>query len=278
MTREYVALKMTGAIFWRIVDVARFYLFVSREMHKVDNLGGHTFSQPRAETTERARLRSGNEHQLEVAEEWLRLIAEEQTRSVVARVHAGLLVAEQVAAALPAGLRELIAPMAKQELASSASTVATDPISSGKGSSPSSSKSYRSAADALGDTIRAAMESIVPEYGIHVDRVSLQEVRLPAGILNAAAEACATAFQPLVAQRQAAADTMQYAAEAEKRRMYLGGEADVIGKEAVAKREVLGKIQPFALGGGGFLDVLGTVFEGMHEGVPPKIKAKPSAE
>jgi regulator of protease activity HflC (stomatin/prohibitin superfamily) len=118
------------------------------------------------------------------------------------------------------------------------------------------------------------MESTVPEYGIHVDRVSLQEIRLPEGVLNAAAKACETAYQPLVAERQAAADTMRYAAEAEKQRMLLGGEAKVIGNDAVAKKEVLGSIQPFSMGGRGFLDVLGAVFDGMPGGVAKAGRAR----
>jgi regulator of protease activity HflC (stomatin/prohibitin superfamily) len=278
LTREYVPLKMTGTIYWRIIDVARFYLLVSREIHKLDDRGGHKVVQPETETKERGRLRSGNAHQLEAAEEWLRLIAEEQTRSVVARVRTGLLVADQVAAALPLGLREQLTPVANREQEASVDSIVA--------SSPSSSKSYRSAADALGDAIRGAMESIVPEYGIHVDRVSLQEARLPEEILKKAAEVCTTAYVPLEAQRQATADMMDYAALAEKRRMYLAGEVEVIGKDAVSKREVVGSIQPFALGGrgggGGLLDLLTYYFEGAQRDSLPQTKMvnpdTPSAE
>ncbi len=252
LTREYVPLKLTGTIYWRIADVAKFYLLVSREIHKIDDRDGHRVYQPEAETRERGRLRSGSEHQLEAAEEWLRLIAEEQTRSVVARVRTGLLVAEEIAAALPPGLRENATTESVPEQAASGV------------SSPSSSKSYRSAAEGLGDSIREAMAAVVPAYGICVDRVSLQEVRLPEGILARAVEACTTAYQPLMAHRRATADKMQLAAEAEGRRMLLAGEADVVGPETVAKREVIGSVQPFAMGGrgGSFLDFLAYYFEG----------------
>ena len=267
LTREYVPLKMTGTIYWRIVEVAKFYLLVSREIHKVDDRGGHRVLQPEAETRERGRLRTGTAHQLEAAEEWLRLIAEEQTRSVVSRVRTGLLVAEEIAAALPPGLREQLAPVAKQEQVAFADSIAA--------SSPSSSKSYRSAAEGLGDAIRHAMASIAPQFGIQVDRVSLQEARLPEEILAKAAEACTTAYQTLMAHRQATADQMEFAAQAEGRRMHLAGEAEVIGKDAVAKREVVGSVQPFALGGrgGGFLDFLTCYFEGAKEGTaPPQVR------
>lgn len=264
LTREYVPLKLKGIVYWRIVDVARFYLLVSREVHRIDDRGGHAVAQPRAQTTERLRLRSGTAHQLEAAEEWLRSIAEEQTRSVVARVRTGLLVAEEIAAALPPGLREQVVPAASREQASSSLGAL----------SPSSSKSYRSAAEQLGDTIRRAMESVVPEYGIHVDRVSILEARLPEEILAQAVQACTTAYQPVMAHRQAAADKMRYAAQAEGRKMFLAGEAEVVGKDAVAKREVVGSVQPFALGGrggaGGLLDFLTYYFEGVQKGGTPK--------
>lgn len=239
LTKEYVPLLLKGMVYWRIVDIARFYLLVSREVHRVDDRGGHAVAQPRSETVERRRLRSGTAHQLEAAEEWLRSIAEEQTRSIIARVHTGLLVADEVAAALPRGLQEQLGPAASQEHV----------VPPAGGLTPSSSKNYRSVADGLGDTIRAAMESVVPEYGIHVDRVSLQEARLPEAILGKAVQACTTAYTPVMAQRQATADSMGYAALAEGRKMYLAGEAEVIGGDAVAKREVLGSIAPFAFGG-----------------------------
>ena len=46
LTCKYVPLKMTGTIYWRIIDVARFYLLVSRDIHKVDDRGGHRVIQP----------------------------------------------------------------------------------------------------------------------------------------------------------------------------------------------------------------------------------------
>lgn len=267
LTREYVPLKITGTVYWRIRDVARFYLLVSREIHKVDNRGGHRIYPLAAENRERGPLRTGSALQLDAAVEWLRLIAEEQTRSVVAHVRTGLLAADAVAAALPPGLREQLTPAAGEEGASAGA---------GTAASPSSSKSYRSAAEGLGEAIREAMASRVPEFGIQIDRVSLQEARLPEEILAKAAEACTTAYLPLMAQRQAAADTMDYAAQAEKRRMQLAAEAEVLGQDALSKREVLGSIQPFALGGRGLVDFLTYYFQKAQGGAVSAGHSPPS--
>lgn len=255
LTREYVPISITGTIYWRIVDVARFYILVSREIHKVNDRDGHKIVKPEPVSPDRGMLRSGTPHQLDVAREWLRQIAEEQTRLVVARVRTGLLAAENVASSLSCGLRDQITFDSGQKQVASALGLSV--------SGPGSSKSYRSAAEALGDVIRQAMECVVPEYGIHVDRVSVQDVRLPQDILNRAIYACTTAYRPIEAQREAVANLVESTARAEGNKRGLAAEAEIIGSDAVGKREVVGSVQPFAFGGryGDFMDFLNSVFE-----------------
>jgi hypothetical protein len=69
----------------------------------------------------------------------------------------------------------------------------------------------------------------VRDYGLAVDRVELQEVRLPKEIHDMVVEACSASFLPAKAEREAAA-----------RRIQLEADAEVLGADAVALREVLG--------------------------------------
>lgn len=227
MTQEYVPLEIKGTIYWRVVDLTSFYTFVSREIHKIDDDAQHEalLGEPRG------RVRSGTSRQFEAAEEWLRSIAEEQTRAVVARVNTGLLFAEQIVSDLPPEIRKQVDPNAENSV-----------------SSPASTKSYRSATDGLAGMIHDTIAGIVPQYGIEVHRVALQEVRLPEQVHRAAVDACITAYKPLAAQRDAAAKRIMSRADADGRKMHLEAAADVMGADAVAKREVVGSVQPFAFG------------------------------
>jgi hypothetical protein len=64
-------------------------------------------------------------------------------------------------------------------------------------------------------------------FGIDVDEVSLQEVRLPQDIHQQCVEACKATYLPLIAQK-----------EAMGRKMELQAEADVIGAATVGAKEV----------------------------------------
>lgn len=235
LTREYVPLTIKGAIYWRVVDLERFYLSVSRSIHKVDDRGQHIIEHGRdgKHGAGAGALRAGTSFQLEAGEEWLRLIAEEQTRAEVIQARTGLLVADKIVEGLPAEMQSLLA-----------------------------SDSYHKAADGLAEGIRKRIETVGHGYGIHVDRVSLQEVQLDEQIRRKAVDACVSAYKPLIAQREAIAKKAEFEAEAHGVKKMLEGEAQVIGADAVAKREVLGSVKPFAFGRGlGIMEVLENVFD-----------------
>jgi hypothetical protein len=171
-----------------------------------------------------------NEHQsvglmtaarkLEASEQWLRYVAEEQTRSVVSRMSTGLLVAEKVAADLPTDMRAQLEGQIFHPAAQA----------------PSSSEGYCSTADGLAAKIHETVAARVGQYGIEVYEVSLQEVQLPRHIHDAAVEACKSGYIPFMAQKQAMA-----------RKMQLQAEADVLGAETVGAREVVSNAPAFAL-------------------------------
>jgi regulator of protease activity HflC (stomatin/prohibitin superfamily) len=203
LTKEYMPLTIKGMMYWKISNLSRFYLLISKEIHSLSDNGGHS-----------SLLREASTPQLEVAEHWLRAMAEEKTRQIVSRLGTGLLIADQLVSDLPKALLT-----GETQL----------------GMNPQSSTAYRSATDSLADTIKVDFESSVREYGLEIHRVALQEIRLPPEIYKAAVEACQSAYLPLKAQ-----------AEALERKLKLQAEVDVIGKDAVGMKEIAANIPALA--------------------------------
>ena len=219
LTREYLPLIVHGTMKWRITNIQRFYLLVSKEIQNVTDknrvLSADQRSDPMSShSSTTATLK------LDAVDQWLRFMAEEQTRTAVSRVNSGLLIAERVAADLPSEIRDQVKPN----------------LSTLEPSAPSSAGEYRSATDGLAAAIHETVIPRVKEFGIDIHDVTLQEVRLPPHIHEAAVEACKAAYLPLIAQKQAIA-----------RKMQLQAEADVLGAETVGAREVVGSAPPFAL-------------------------------
>jgi regulator of protease activity HflC (stomatin/prohibitin superfamily) len=182
--------------------LGQFYLTISKEVHSASDRGAHTVDKTPARP------------QFEVAEHWLRSMAEEKTRTIVSRVGTGLLIADQLAADLPKALPEGTAMLM---------------------SAPQSSAGYRGATEGLASAIQSEFESSVGEYGLEIHKVALQEVKLPPEIYAAAIDACKAAYLPLRAQ-----------AEALERRLKLQAEADVIGKDATGLKEIASSIPALA--------------------------------
>jgi regulator of protease activity HflC (stomatin/prohibitin superfamily) len=182
LTREFMPLTIQGTVYWKIRDLGRFCLSVSREVHFASDTGGHNITTSAAKP------------QLEVAEHWLRSMVEEKTRSIISRIGTGLLIADQLASDLPIALHE----------------GATLQVAK-----PQSSSGYRSATDSLTQTIKADLELAVREYGLEIHRVALQEIKLPPEIYAAAIDACKSAYLPLRAQAEAIERKLKLQAEAD---------------------------------------------------------------
>jgi hypothetical protein len=133
MTKEYLPLMVEGTMKWRITSLQRFYLLVSQKISQVSDL----------EVSGQGEQRRHDSHspaasrKLASTEQWLRFIAEEQTRSVVSHVNTGLLIAEGVVVDLPPNVRETAE---KNGLSTSTLT-------------PTSTAKYRNATDGLAAAI-----------------------------------------------------------------------------------------------------------------------------
>lgn len=230
LTREFIPVGIRGRIEWKIVNIESFYNHVGTEIQGLSDRRKH-FDERTSK--------------LDVAKHILTLNAEERTRTVVAQAATGLLVAQQIFASLPAAVRQELGdePSTKGALASRSGATLPD--------TPSSSAEYRSATDGLAILIQQALDTQMEKYGILVTTVALQEVELPREIYAAANEACAAAYLPVTAQSRATARKIELLAEGEgaagARKLMLQSEADVIGADNVATREIVGSAPAFAL-------------------------------
>lgn len=203
LTREYLHLVIRGTMKWRIDDIEKFYLLVSRELREVNET-----NDPMAVRLPRGdRAGATSRKLIDASIAWLRSIAQEQTRIVVSRVRSGLLIADKLIADVPE-VRQ--AEQGTPELGS--------------------------AAEGLSGAIHAAVAERLSEYGIAVAEVSLVEIRMPQAIVEQCIAAAKTAYLPLMAKNQSAV-----------RREELRADASVIGRNAVAAREVVSAAPAYAL-------------------------------
>jgi regulator of protease activity HflC (stomatin/prohibitin superfamily) len=219
MTREYLSVTARGTMKWRIVDIRKFYLLVSRELRSIEDHGNTVHQSPstRVPTIGAPDGASNIGDMMKLAAEWLRVLAEEQTRVVVSRISSGLLIAERLSTELPEVGRQGRPDARPGEL-------------------QTGSPQWTGAADGLAVQIHQTILARVVPYGITLDEVSLQELRLPEEIVQECIRACKAAYLPLLAQREAAGKRAQLAAE-----------VDLLGPEAVATRQIVGAAPSFTL-------------------------------
>jgi regulator of protease activity HflC (stomatin/prohibitin superfamily) len=196
LTKEYMPLAIRGTMYWKVVDLWKFYLLISKDIHFANDTGKHEIRA------------SATRPKFEVAEYWLRSMAEEKTRTIVSQLGTGLLIADKLLSDLPAVLNN----QGETLFGGAASQTST---------------TNRSATEGLANAIKTEFSASASEYGLEIHRVALQEVKLPPEIYAAAVAACKSSYLPIKAR-----------AEALERKMKLQAEADVIGKEAVGAVEI----------------------------------------
>lgn len=226
LTREYLSVTAKGTLKWRIHNIEQFYLLVSRELrttweHKDHTHQSRSMQTPALRTAGEA---TSNVNLLNLVIEWLRAMTEEQTRFVMSRMSSGLLLADRLSNELSE-----VKEAARHDLA-----LPTSDAASGEWA-----KAADNVAAKVFDTMRARTE----HYGIEVVEVSLQEIRLPEEIVQQCIEACKAAYLPLLAHRKASAKRADYAAETGR----LAHEVELLGREAVGTREIIGEAPAVSL-------------------------------
>jgi regulator of protease activity HflC (stomatin/prohibitin superfamily) len=232
LTREYLSVTVHGTLKWRITDIRKFYLLLSRELRntsdyrKIEGGGYITPGETKhVESEEEAEVSVKKKLQLAIM--WLRVLAEEQARTVVSRVSSGLLIADRLVDQMP----EIKDAVTRDR--SLLSALASDtPATAGH--------AWNGAADGLARSIFETMSKRVAPYGINIDEVSLQEIKLPDEIVRACVDAAQTAYLPLLSQRKAAADVAI-------KRANLAAEVELLGREAIGTREIASAAPAFTL-------------------------------
>lgn len=221
LTREYLSVTVRGTMKWRIVDVRKFYLLVSRELRSTTNHNDQETISPstRPVITGDESAESAIRQLLRAAIGWMQVLVEEETRAVVSRARSGLLIADRLSQELFTQVYEH--PQAENHGASAAQS---EMVQRG------------GAVDGLATAILDTISQRLEPYGIAVEDVSLQEIKLPDEIMHECIEACKAYYVPTIAKRNAAFTFEQ-----------LQAQADAIGREAVATREVVAAAPAFTL-------------------------------
>ena len=223
-TSDSVPLSMRVTIWWRIKDLRSYYLSVSQEFHGLDERGRDTRPENQGDATGRAPTAPARA-QLQAAERWVTMSAEEETRAFVSTISTSLLVAEQILSQLPAA-----------GAATSAQARRSSSWSNGPHDDDDALSMYQTATNLLAERLKSRLnEKLVPK-GIEVDRVSLQEVRLPLEIHQKAIDASKAWYALLEAQREGRGEAAR-----------LQELANVIGADTVGKSEMLKNLQGMTL-------------------------------
>jgi regulator of protease activity HflC (stomatin/prohibitin superfamily) len=210
LTREYLNLSIGATMKWRIENIQKFYLLVSRELRSTNEKAGEV--EELAQTARRHARVSAQRMVVQLMNasvDWLRGLAQEQTRIVVSRVRSGLLIADRLMADVPEvrGVDALSSP-----------------------------PEFGGATDGLASAVHQTLSERLKDFGIAVVDVTLQEIKLPEEIVRQCVEAAKTAYIPLMSKRNAT-----------KRHAELKADVDLLGKEAVAAREVIANAPAYAL-------------------------------
>jgi regulator of protease activity HflC (stomatin/prohibitin superfamily) len=221
LTREYLSVTIRGTMKWRIADLRKFYLLVSRELRSTTNEDDRESisRSTRPLDSGGSSPQSAMRQLLRAAIGWMQVLVEEETRTVVSRARTGLLIADRLS-------QELFPQVYEQ----------TPAASQGTAPSQGSVVEWGGAADGLAGAIHDTIARRLEAYGIAVEDVSLQELKLPEEVMRECIEACKAYYYPTLAKRKAA-----FAREE------LQAQTDVLGAEAVATRQIVGAAPAFAL-------------------------------
>jgi len=214
-TRDSIPLFVRVMMFWRVEDLAKFYLLVSQEVHIATDDPMHRDAQV---DVRRPLREAPTKNQLRTAERWITTTAEEETRTYVSEISTSLLVTEHILAEVPAA-RELVQQ-------GSISSPGGQDRERTRGLEESLG-TYQTASNLLTERLRPRLNAKLGPSGLHIDRVGLQEVRLPPGIHEKAVDAAKAWYGLIEAQREGRGEASK-----------LEALTRILGKEAVGLTEI----------------------------------------
>jgi regulator of protease activity HflC (stomatin/prohibitin superfamily) len=200
LTREAVQLSVKVALYWQVRDLEAYSYKIDSEVRSLRDgsrtgAGSVVIAMP---------VRSGRSR-LDVANVWMRTLAESSLRKLVSQTSTLQIVSKRAAMSLP---EEVVqnAPVGTDD-----ATPATP--------------------DVIADRLKAELHPRVSEYGLGIDRVEIQEVQLPPAFQKAVDDVWVAATQPRKSRY-----------EAESMEAKLSVVCRLLGKEAAAMGEIVQKL------------------------------------
>ncbi len=252
-TRDSIPLDLRMTIWWKVRDLRLFYLSISKEVHELGERGFRAENDGPLIGFANLGLDFGTRRQLECAESWIRISAEEETRGFTAEISTSLLVADKIMAMLP--LQMMNPP---QKIESAEPPVSPEEyMLEQKANFPVAMESlqnyegalgvYQTATTALAERMLPKLNAHLMPKGLTIDRIALQEVQLPPAIQQKAIDAAKAWYGYIEARRLG----MSEAAKVEEL-------AKVIGAEPIGVAEALKSYQGtnVSVGVSGLLDQL----------------------
>jgi regulator of protease activity HflC (stomatin/prohibitin superfamily) len=245
LTRESVPLFIKIALWWRVADLSKYYYTVDKEIHVVDS---DRVPVVEAVGTESA---SSLRAQRDAAEQWIKALAESTIRKIISTSSTAFVVSKNATSYLH------IDKMHEPRLPP------PQPSKTANTKSPQTATP-----NVLADEIYHDLDPKVHEYGLEIDRVEVQEVRLPIDLQTALNEVFMASLEPAKTEQEARAQ-----------RIRLEAAASVLGVQAVALSEALKNfhVQGYMGGMPALLDALSDRIAGSR-GTPQKTLPRASAD
>jgi regulator of protease activity HflC (stomatin/prohibitin superfamily)/predicted RNA-binding Zn-ribbon protein involved in translation (DUF1610 family) len=248
LTRESTQLYLKVAFWWRIANLEKYYYVIDREVRVADNKS--------ADDDLSADAAASPQGPRDAAERWVLTLAESCIRKLVSQSTTAMVVSKNAA---------------KYIHIDHSGADGSDGNAHGPHSSLSLSR-HQSVPDGpnvanpenLAHAILHMLDPKVAEYGLKIDRVEIQEVRLPPELQQALDRLFRSHLLPAQSEQ-----------EVKARQIELQGIANVLGVQAVALKEVMKEFKGTYVGG--FPKFLEALFEKSpaNPGQQPALPATP---
>jgi regulator of protease activity HflC (stomatin/prohibitin superfamily) len=213
LTRESTRLFMKVAIWWRVQDLERYYYLIDKQVHVMTDepaRGGILDVLPADD----------RQAQQDAAETWILTLAESCIRKLVSQSTTALVVSKNALSYMH--IEDQVRPAVYGSGGSQEK--------SGTRLRPAraTTSQERAVPETLADEIHAMLEPKAEEYGLEIDRVEVQEVRLPQELQEALDRLFRSHLLPAQSEQ-----------ESKARQIELQAVANVLGVESVALSEVM---------------------------------------
>lgn len=240
VTRESTQLFLRVAIWWRVANLEKYYYSVDKEVHVVhDSMQIEVIGEPQGK---------GQRAQQNAAEAWILTLAESCIRKLVSQTTTALIISKTATTYLHVDEKH-------RKAAGRGLSIQAAPPRPGVNDAPLPDAATPGL---LADEIRSMLTPKAAEYGLEIERVEIQEVRLPEAIQQALDDVFKSTLLPAKTEQEALAEQIR-----------LKSLADVLGIESVKLQEVLKQFRGSQYIGG-FPKVIDAIFaKAANPAAPP---------